>query len=505
MERLFFLTFSVVFFLGCSAPEREVDTNDIDSTVYAFHVEEIDTNPIFAEVDPVFDAEDLILPEGFSYRILFQEKTDSVVREDGKKFPAKGNHDLTVFIPDEKEPESKGLVYVSHETKYANKDLGDGGGATIFSIKKIEGYWQITSDFKHVDFSGVGFTNRNCGGSLTPNNTVFTCEESWAWNTAYLYQDGKGHRDTSWVNGRPIWQNMGYVVEVDPFSGKVIQKHYKMGKFVHEDALCSADGRTVYLTDDNSPGVFFKYKTKKPFDYSDGQLFAYKQSDDGMGGEWLTLPMDTLSLIHCRDSAIARGASMFIRHEWVEEVNGKLYICETGEDEFSWAESIAKGGAVPNYVKKGLAHSNTKFDDAFGRVLVFDPQTNKMSVYLEGGFISDSLHCFSNPDCNTSVTLGGRDFLVLSEDINWYSRGRVSSDAERKRNFVNEIYFLPVQDKPVTRDDLLRFCVAPLGAETTGVVFLPDGAMLMNIQHPSARNKSKLNKSSTIIVEGFKK
>ena len=133
---------------------------------------------------------------------------------------------------------------------------------------------------------------------------------------------------------------------------------------------------------------------------------------------------------------------MFIRHEWIEEINGKIYICETGEDHFDWTQSIASGGTVPNYIRENLAENETEFDDPFGRVLEFDPQTNKMRPYIEGGFFSDSISCFSNPDCNTSVTIGNKQYLVLSEDINWYDRGRVNATAEGRRDFFNELYFL---------------------------------------------------------------
>ena len=51
----------------------------------------------------------------------------------------------------------------------------------------------------------------------------------------------------------------------------------------------------------------------------------------------------------------------------------------------------------------------------------------------------------------------------------------------------------------------MRFCVAPRGSETTGVIFLPDGSMIMNIQHPKASNEGVFTKSTTIVVEGFKR
>jgi secreted PhoX family phosphatase len=95
--------------------------------------------------------------------------------------------------------------------------------------------------------------------------------------------------------------------------------------------------------------------------------------------------------------------------------------------------------------------------------------------------------------------------LVISEDINWYDRGRVDQACEKRKDFFNEIYFLDMSIENPTVNDLMRFCVAPRGSETTGVIFLPDGSMIINIQHPKATNKGLINKSSTILVEGFKR
>lgn len=488
------------FLMSCGAGHADDGTGNESDSLAA---EAADTLPPFEAIPSNFETTDLLLPEGFTYTILFQEGQSMVTRADGQKFPAKGYHDLSVFIPDEKSPDTKGIIYISHEDKYANDNLGDGGGATVFDIELIDGHWTITSDFHHIDFSSVGGTNRNCGGSLTPNGTVFTCEEAWAWNTEYLYYGGKGMRDTTWRYGRPLWQNTGYIVEVDPRSREVIGKHWKMGKYVHEDAHCTADGKYVYLSDDNSPGIFYRFETVEPYDYSDGQLYAYKQSEDGESGSWIKMPMDTMSLVHCTKTAISLGATMFIRHEWIEEIDGKLYISETGEDNFNWDQSYQAGGTVPKYVRDNLKVAEGQYDDIYGRVLVFDPSTNKMSSYLEGGHFSDSSGVFSNPDCNTSVTIGKKTYLVLSEDINWCNRGRVSAEAEANQWFFNELYFLDMSIENPTVDDLLRFAVAPKGSETTGVIFLPNGDMIINIQHPGPSNPAPFNSSCTVLVEGF--
>lgn len=463
-------------------------------------VEIIDTIPIFTAVESNFNNKDLILPEGFNYTVLFSEG-DDVTREDGQKFPAKGNHDLSVFIPNKDTPNTKGTLYISHETKRKNKDLGDGGGATIFNIEKINNIWQAVGDYDHVDFSSVGYTNRNCGGSLTPNGTIFTCEEVWGHSTDYLYADGKGMTDTSWVNGRPFWQNMGYIVEVDPIKRKVIKKHHQMGKFVHEDALCTKDGKSVYLSDDMNPAVFFKFETNTPFDYNTGNLFAYQLDDNGLDGNWIPLPNDTTTWVNARKVALSKGASMFNRHEWLEEINGKIYISETGDDEYNLTQSTELGGKITNYAVANLkVEGDHNYNDPYGRILEFDIETNQMSIYLEGGMM-DSLNCFSSPDCNTSVKIGNKTYLVLSEDIIGTGKGR-SGNGEN--GYYNELYFLDMSIQKPTVKDLMRFAVAPYGSETTGVIFLPDGkSMIMNIQHPDKNNPAPFNKSCTILIEGF--
>ncbi|NQY67273.1 MAG: DUF839 domain-containing protein, partial [Flavobacteriales bacterium] len=154
---------------------------------------------------------------------------------------------------------------------------------------------------------------------------------------------------------------------------------------------------------------------------------------------------------------------------------------------------------------QNLKKEQDKYDDPFGRILEFDPTTNKMSAYLEGGFFSDSSGVFSNPDCNTSVTIDNKTYLVISEDIYWCSRGRVNKEATANEWVYNEIYFLDMSISNPTVNDLIRFAVAPRDSETTGVIFLPNGDMVVNIQHPSPDNPAPFNKSCTVLIEGFTK
>ncbi|UKN01827.1 PhoX family protein [Paracrocinitomix mangrovi] len=500
MKKLAFLI-PAMLMLSCGGKNQQDESQITEDTLVKEEI--VDTTPLFNSIASNFNSTDLLLPEGFTYTVLFREKHDLVTRADGQKFPAKGKHDLSVFIPSEDDPENKGILYISHETNEPHADLGDGGGATVMDIEKIDGHWKITSEFHHIDFGSVGFTDRNCGGSLGPNGNVFSCEETWGYDNEYFTK--RGLKEYDFGNGRPMWQNMGYVVEVDPRERKVVKRHLTMGKLVHEDVAITADGKTCYITDDYDPGVFMKLEMEQANDFDHGQLYAYKQSEDGQSGEWLKLPMDTTSLANCRKIAVEMGATMIVRHEWIEEINGKYYISETGKDYMDWDASISRGGTIPYWVKNSLTDENGQMDDPFGRILEFDPSNNKMVSYLEGGMFSDSLGCFSNPDCNTSVSFGNKTYLVISEDINGYDRGRVDALAEEDRQYYNEVYFLDMSIENPTVEDLLRFAIAPKGAETTGVIFLPDGSMIMNVQHPSPRNPAPFNVSCTVLIEGFKK
>ena len=56
------------------------------------------------------------------------------------------------------------------------------------------------------------------------------------------------------------------MVEVDPKTNKAIHKIYAMGRYMHEDAHCMPDRKTVYLSDDADPAVFFKFIAEKGYE-----------------------------------------------------------------------------------------------------------------------------------------------------------------------------------------------------------------------------------------------
>ncbi len=478
----------------------------------------------FPPLDTNFTGTTVVLPQSpLHYDVLFREGESMVRLTNGGSALARGNHDFIGFIPIDGAVDH-GYLIVNHELRDSNSVFGDGGGMTVFEARRdATGHWSAVGPYREVDFSGVRGTWSNCSGANLGDGRVMSAEEYPPSSNARLFDGGRYIRDTSDVtvdfDGSeytiPAYQNMGWMVEVDVAGARAVRKLYKLGRFSHEAGLIANGGRTVYLTDDNMPAVFFKFEATTPGDFTEGQLYAYRQSDDGTGGSWLAIPMDLQSLIHARDVALSMGATLFVRLEGITQVDGTVFISETGLDEFTLDGAMAGGSRPARHLlehvlyrrKKGAAGSpdTLSFRDYYGRVLAFDPTTNAIRVFINGGNGGHQAGLnFSNPDGLAVGSIDGRARLAINEDINGRSMGRVSYDANINGRSICEIYLLdPTLDHPNV-DDLTRILIGPTGAETTGGVFTPDGSTyFVDIQHPSAKNPPPFNRSATIAITGL--
>lgn len=506
LKSIFVVTLSTVAFFSCSSEKKEENkeaqkqVNTTENVIEETVETTIPLDSFFTPVDTSFTTETLIIPEEMKADILFQGG-DEVVNKDGVTAPAKEGHDFLAYLPIDGSS-THGWLYVGHETRYANEVLGDGGGATMLEVEFIDSTWQVISTPQNVDFTTVRGTARNCGGVVGPNGLIYTCEETNPGNNKGAHIGGKGHRDTSDVGSLKFYQNIGYIVEVDPVSKKAIRKLHQMGRYYHEDIEFLDDHKTVLLSDDYEPGILYKFIADQPDDYSIGQLYAFKE--DGENENWIALPRDTTTWLNPRDVALSMGATMFMRHEWFARIGNDLYIAETGHDSTNWNKRIAQGGVPASHFVKSHQKGEGIFTDYYGRILKLNLETNELSVALEGGKGSDGKTVLSNPDCIYSTSIGGKDYLVIHEDINGNGHGRVPEYARKKNQWYTEIYFLDLSIENPTVDDLKRFAVSPQGAEFTGGIFTPDGkTYFVNVQHPFSRNKSPYNKSTTIAITGW--
>lgn len=440
----------------------------------------------------------LITPTGTTVHVLFSEG-DTIKSIDGKFAPAKGSHDMTVLVEVKKNVVK---LAVSHECNDSSSVLGDGGGITVVTIENAKkGY--STLNKQSIDFSPVGGTYNNCSGSLVQGKgTILTAEEGYPESNAKLYKGGKGYQDTSDINGMTRTQHTGWMVEVDPASGKALRKLYGMGRFGHEYALVMEDNKTVYLTDDFAPGVFFKFVADKEFDFTQGQLYAFKQEPHKYEGDWIALPMELDSLINIREVALKKGATIFLRMEWMTAANGKIYITETGYDDLDLSAPYLFQGKPAHHLAPYTQYNHIHY--YHGGILEFDPTTDKMQPFLLGGISKqDSTKVFSNPDAISSVTIGKESYLIICEDIIGLTHHRVSPEALSKNQGVCEVYLLhlnAIPDNAVpTIDALRRIAVLPAGSEGSGPLWW-NNTLFLNIQHPDRNNPAPYNKSSTVAI-----
>lgn len=454
--------------------------------------------------------------------ILFIGGYHGVHTHDGEFAVAKQNHDFTGYIPIDGRSDS-GYVIVNHEMIIKDPILGDGGGMTVFTVYRnpLSDKWSVVDDsrgkFRNVDFSKVGGTLGNCGGFQTQWGTVMTAEEWMYENNRAIYKDGKGITDTSnfnveTLNGQPInqsikrFENFDWMVEVDVQNAKAIRKNYNMGRYGHEGGTMLPDGKTVFLTDDFAPGFIYKFVAQKSYDLSVGQLFVYKQNEDGIGGQWLKMPMQLNELVYAQKTAAKMGATMFNRTEWAVQHDGKVYFTETGRDDTG--EGFVKAAALGAKMSKHLQEvdaadgaADKVLHDYYGRILEMDMETGHLRVYLAGG--EGKRYFLSNPDGLAITKVSGKPIIMINEDLNGYSHGRVPAGYNQR---INEIFCLDLTIENPTVDDLQKLAIGPEGCETTGGRFTPDGSTyFVNVQHPKTSNVFPFNNSVTVAIRDIDK
>ncbi len=506
------------------------------------------------EIDPSFEPNTVVFPPSpLKNQILFIGGTDKVqTTETYGNAPgealAKQWNDFIGFTPDN-ESSDLGWVSVNHERIISNDSIGDGGGMTVFKVKRdpitdlLEVVPQTLADgrsgeYFNVDFvNTVGETGMNCGGiTSSVDGRIWTAEE-WFRADNDALNDQVRNLDQFTIStdipgdfdGATIekFENFNYMVEIDPKEAVAIRKQYNWGRQPFEGGAIAADNKTVYMGADATPGIFSKFVADTPGDFTKGKLFAYKH--DQSGEPWVEIANDKLEdMLNFTQIALSKGATMFNRLEWVTYHDGAVYMTETGRDNIGTRlkEGAALGGVLDDHwvapLKKRFPEFADKtdeqlidlvmggsFNDYYGRVLKFDPATGKVTTYLEGGsFLEESPELadypenhLSNPDGLNVMVVNGQAYMLICEDLNGTSNGRVPMGIT---NRTCEFYILDMSISAPNVDDLVRVSISPLGAEMTGVQPTPDGkTILLNSQHPSTDNPFPYNNSLTYAITGW--
>jgi hypothetical protein len=469
---------------------------------------------------------------------------------------AKEWHDFIGFTPDETD-ESLGWISVNHEMVVANDSIGDGGGMTVFRVKRdpvndtLIIMEQTLNDgrsgkFFNVDFANTtGETGMNCGGIVSmADGRIWTAEE-W-WRSGNTGGSGIADRDksdfvigTGTVNGYAApngfpgfngdtiqkFENYNYMTEIDPRQAVAIRKQYNWGRQPFEGGAIMPDNKTVYLGVDDTPGYFTKFVADNAGDFTSGKTYVYKHDANP---KWIEIDNTNLDvMLNFKDTATALGATMYNRLEWVavDPITEKVYIAETGRDNPAgrWSDEMA-GGAVlaPHHISRAALQvttaDNGAYWDYYGRVLEYDPASENVTVYLEGGpyesteldsasyvakYVFGNKNHLSNPDGLGFIKVGDRSYMIVMEDMNGEDMGRAP------QGFTTppcEMFILDMEISNPGVDDLVRISHAAWGAEITGACATPDGkTILANSQHPATSNTYPYNHSLTFALTGFDK
>lgn len=526
------------------------------------------------KLDTNFVTSTLKVPVNLSYDILCISEDCTAYDPETRKYGAiKGSFGDVAYMPAafSTEGDSIGYILVTHQMNNKNENLGNGGGMLQFKVKrKPDGHWAVENFkigakkvyYKNINFEQIGGTVGNSSiliNKYLPNEKTVLVGEG-------MYQSSNEELSTGYTDisdyTLPVdatqeknpyyvvpanttikrYQNMNWMIEVDVESATPLRKHYTMGRFAHSRTIKAFGG--YIMTSGNNPSILLKFQ---PFDENDlsigGELFAFKQNEDGTGGFDISLnnikrlPDGTDStyqhfdsLLVLNDQALRAGATMFanLRGLILDEIEGVqvLYIAEGGvdnsDDMFTNPAKMFKG-VLANHLKELDAKDGVQdgvFSDYNGRILSL-VDNGKLSVLLEGGASTDGKVYFSNPD-GLNLVNGGRDenfntkrFFIIKENINGVDKGRNPAFNTNVNNKINEVFYVnaPVtfdedyNPQKIGVDELNIFLIGPKGSVINGgTTYDPTMARenpntyFLSINTPNTNNTTPNNRSMIVAV-----
>lgn len=197
------------------------------------------------------------------------------------------------------------------------------GGISRLRVKRTADGYQVSEPMM-LDLAAIGGIWNPCFGTLTPWGTPLTAEElfssqSESWYQTSTFRQAGQNRMTAHL-GRPAnAYDYGYVVEITDPTGAQPRavKRLAMGRFSHENAVIMPDRRTVYLSDDDTDGGFYKFIADRPNDLSTGTLYAAKlrqRAPTGAEAATTSFDLQWIQLAHGHEEQI---------RAWVRAHDGK--------------------------------------------------------------------------------------------------------------------------------------------------------------------------------------
>ncbi len=345
-----FLNDDGTFFLNVQHPSISNTTADANGYVYdkgtvgAIVGKDFRSLPDdIAELDlPIIAADkEVVMTAIGSYQVLAQQDDAAAGIDLGKIFAA----DSTTELASSDDPDFNGAISTGNAGEYflyTNWEYRPGGMSRIQlgGLDPNNGYGSVTREGM-LDFSGVEGTWVNCFGTVSPWGSMLSAEELYFDDTADWF-DATNSSPQSLAaylgyptDGSGQWPNpyrYGYNVEVGgnntateaALANVEINKNETLGRFSHENAVVMPDEKTVFLSDDGTDVVLFKFVADSAGDMSAGTLYAAKVT---------------------QAAGVKDPAEAAFAVEWVELAHGDEADIE------SWiAEYDSATVASPNYI-----------------------------------------------------------------------------------------------------------------------------------------------------------
>lgn len=287
------------------------------------------------------------------YQVLAQQ---SDVLNDGNAMGDILAADGTTLIKNSNDPDFNGVVSDGAGGFYVYSNWEDRpGGMSRIQVSNLGsgGYGSIIPEGM-LDFSGIGGTWVNCFGTVSPWGTPLSAEELYFDDTADWFDSNYPYFSNPQAlatylgypaDGNGNWPNpyrYGYIVEIGNggtatngvLANVTVNKLEAMGRFSHENAVVMPDQKTVFLSDDGTDVVFFKFVADVAGDMSAGTLYGAKiiqatgisdPSEASLGIEWIELGNMSEAAI---ETAIASFDGTFAEARQI-----------TDEEICNWAES----------------------------------------------------------------------------------------------------------------------------------------------------------------------
>ena len=274
--------------------------------------------------------------------------------------------DYNAFIP---LSSSEAILYTAFEGA-TRKGVS---GISRLKLQRDKGRWSTNfGKSGMLDLRSIGGGWVLCYGEVSPWGTPVFAEEYYFYNTMLWNHPDLHDKDEkpTYMKGNDMVFHMpkmmnrylgrvsnpyryGQIIEMNyPASDNPeLVRHFVMGRLSHENATFMPDGKTVYMSDDdtvkytnakwntNSGGVFFKFVADHKADLSSGTLYAAKaKQDSGTDPNTTGFDIDWIELAHGNNEQIIK---------WISEYDGigpKDYV--EGRSNFvsdadvkNWAES----------------------------------------------------------------------------------------------------------------------------------------------------------------------